>query len=357
MKKKIGIISMQRIVNYGSFLQAFGLMKIIENLGYDVQFVDYKYEKSIAKLENKSFFKKVAENINIYDFVKKKLIINKFRTKYKSDYLQLLNITKENYNPDIDALVIGSDEVFNCMQDYPVGYSRELFGKNYENVDVISYAASFGHTTLEQLMKHGIDGEVGELLSRFKNISVRDENSYKIVDSLTDKTPLFHLDPALIFSYDKYLTNNVNLRNYIVVYAYTGRLTKAEEKYIKKFAKTNGKKIVCLGMYQKIADYNLVVSPFEVLEYIKKADYVITDTFHGTIFSIINHSKFCTIIRKSNKNKLTYLLDKLQQKSRMVNTIGDIAKLYKEDVDYKKTDLILSAEKKKTEKYLKENLK
>lgn len=356
MKKKVGIMSMQRIVNYGSFLQAYGLKNTIEELGYDVQFVDYNYEKKIDGLREKTLLKKIRENVNVFGFIKKKRIIHKFRNKYRTEYIKLLGIEGKNYNPKIDKLVIGSDEVFNCLQDYPVGYSRELFGKNYENIDVVSYAASFGHSTLKELKEHKLDNEIAEMLKKFKSISVRDQNSYKIVKSLTGREPFLHLDPVLISNYDKDITDNVELKDYIVVYAYTGRLTKQEEKYIKRFAKKYAKKIVCLGMYQRIADYNLVVSPLEVLEYIKKADYVITDTFHGTIFSVVNHTKFCTMIRESNKNKLKYLLDKLKLNSRMVNKIENIDRLYHEDIDYKETDCIILDERKKTIEYLKKNL-
>lgn len=357
MKKKIGIMSMQRIINYGSFLQAFGLKSILEKLGYDVQFVDYRYEKTVSQLESKSFFEKVIDNINVIEFINKKITLKKFQNRYNNEYIKMLGVDNINYNPKIDALVIGSDEVFNCLQGYPVGYSRELFGKNYESIDVISYAASFGHTTLEKLKKYEIDKEISDMLKKMKNISVRDENSYEIVEKLTCNAPSINFDPVLVASYEEYITNNVKLKNYIVVYAYTGRLTSEEEKYIKKFAKKSNKKIVSLGMYQKIADYNLVVSPFEVLEYIKKADYVITDTFHGTVFSIVNHTKFCTIIRNSNKNKLSYLLDKLKQTNRMVISLDDIAELYKKEVDFKQTDKIIEKEKKNTIMYLKKNLK
>ncbi len=357
MKKKIGIMSMQRIVNYGSFLQAFGLKDTLEKLGFDIQFVDYNYERTISELEKKTLIRKIIENINVIEFIRKKKVIWKFKIKYKNEYIKMLGINIINHNPNIDALVIGSDEVFNCLQGYPVGYSRELFGKNYESIDVISYAASFGHTRLEMLSEYGIDSEISELLKQMKNISVRDENSFNIVKQLTGKEPIINLDPVLISSYDNYITNKVKLKDYIVVYAYTGRLTLEEEKYIKKFAKKNKKKIVSLGMYQRIADYNLVVSPFEVLEYIKKSDYVITDTFHGTIFSIINHSKFCTIIRDSNKNKLSFLLYKLKLQNRMVNKINDVQKLFNEKIDYKETDKIINLEKEKTRQYLVKNLK
>lgn len=357
MKKKIGIMSMQRIVNYGSLLQAFGLKKILEDLEYNVQFVDYRYEEGISRLKDQSIIKKIISNINIIKFISKKAVLNNFRNKYNNEYIKLLGINCINYNPNIDALVIGSDEVFNCLQGYPVGYSRELFGKNYENINVISYAGSFGHTKYEELKEHNIDKEIGEYFSKFNAISVRDKNSESIVEKLTSKKPELHLDPVLISDFSKVITNNVKLNNYIIVYAYTGRLTKSEEKYIKKFAKKHKKKIVSLGFYQKIADYNLVVSPFEVLEYFQKADYVITDTFHGTIFSIKMNTKFCTIIRDSNKNKLMYLLEKLSQVDRNVTELDKIEELYNKDIDFKETNSIIEAERKRTTEYLKNNLK
>ena len=146
------------------------------------------------------------------------------------------------------------------------------------------------------------------------------------------------------------------MNNYIIVYAYTGRLSKFEEKYIKKFAKKYNKKIVSLGFYQKIADYNLVVEPFEMLEYFKKSDYVITDTFHGTIFSIKMHAKFCTIIRDSNKNKLYYLLNETKLLCRQVNNFDDIERLYKKDMNFSETDKKINEERKCSIEYLKKNI-
>lgn len=354
--KKIGIMTMHRVINYGSFLQAFGLKKILEELGYDVQLVDYNIEPPVIKTKKKNLLQKIAKNINIFGYVRKKIVLNKLKKEYNYNYIKLLNVNKYNYNPNLDALVIGSDEVFNCLQDYPIGYSKELFGKNYEKIDVISYAASFGHTTLEELKKYKIDNEIGEMIGKFKAVSVRDRNSYDIVKTISTKNPIISLDPVLISSYENYTTNNVKLKNYIIVYAYPGRLTKEEEKYIKSFAKKKKKKIVCLGMYQKIADHNLVVSPFEVLEYFKKADFVITDTFHGTIFSIINHSKFCTIIRDSNKNKLEDLLERLKQSDRKVKKINEIEELYNEEIDFTTTNDIIKKEREKSIEYLRKNL-
>lgn len=357
--KKVKIMSMQRIINYGSFLQAYGLKKTIESLGYEVRFIDYKYETSIVKYDvDTKFFDKIIKNINIIEFIKRKRVFKEFKRKYNNNYLKLLNVNNVfDFSKDFDTLVIGSDEVFNCLQPYPVGYSKNLFGGGFEDKKVISYAASFGHTTLSELKNHKIALEIGDLLKKFHSISVRDENSYKIVKELTKQEPFQHFDPVLISNYDSEINNNrVEEKNYIIVYAYTGRLTAYEERYIKTFAKKRHKKIISLGFYQRIADENIVVNPFKVLSYFKNADYVITDTFHGTIFSIKMNTKFCTIIRDSNFNKLSSLLKSLDQEDRMVKNLDDINRLYDEECNFTNTNKIILNESLKSIKYLKDNL-
>ncbi len=357
---KIGIMSMQRIHNYGSFLQAYGLKKIIENLGYEVCFVDYQFEKSIIKIK-KDYISKIKNNLNIFNYLKKKRIINNYNNWFEKEYIPFLCGREKNYLPkNIDELVIGSDEVFNCLQTYPVGYSRQLFGYQFDNIPVISYAASFGQTNVERLNKYNISQEIGDMLRKFKSISVRDNNSFNTVYELTDIKPTVNLDPVLMYDFSKDVIDNVNIDNYIIVYAYPNRLTKKEERIIKKFAKKHNKKIVSLGMYQKIADIDITVNPFEVFAYFKHADFIITDTFHGSIFSIKTHSKFCTLIRNNsegNSNKLSDLLNRLSLNECIINDISNIEDFYNKKIDYKKCDSILEKEKNNTINYLKNNIK
>ncbi len=356
--KKVGIITMHRVVNYGSFLQAYALKKTIESFGYNVEFIDFHYEKSLVSIKKIPLVIKIYMNRNVINYIKRKRFKKELNGLYQKSLAKYLNVTKvPNYNKNINCLIIGSDEVFNCMQGYPVGYSKELFGKNFDEIKVITYAASFGHTRYFDLKKHNIDFEVGNLLKKMKSISVRDRNSYQIVSRLTHTLPAQHLDPVLIGNFDNELINiTVTKSNYIVLYAYEGRLKKDEENYIKQISKEKGKKIVSIGFYQKIADYNLILTPFEVLAYIKHADYVITDTFHGTIFSIKMKSKFCTIIRESNKNKLLTLLKKLRLEHRSIKNNEDIQKLYDKEIDYSEVENIINFEIDKSIKYLKENI-
>ena len=105
---KIGIMSMQRIKNYGSFMQAYGLKTILKELGYnDIEFIDYKIGKVLPLKVNVSFFKKTARKIKkillFYKYSKMKTIVNKFNYRYNSEFLKILNISDErNYNHDID---------------------------------------------------------------------------------------------------------------------------------------------------------------------------------------------------------------------------------------------------------------
>ena len=358
--KKVGIMTMHRIVNYGSFLQAYCLKKEIERTGSTVEFVDYKFDSQLEGIEErKNFIWKLIEHKNIFNYIKYKKHAKKFKNKY-DDYLkQYLNVSSNmNYNYNLDSLVIGSDEVFNCMQPYPVGYSKNLFGFGYEKINVISYAASFGNTTYKKLFEYKIDKEIGNMLSKFKSISVRDINSFVIVKKLIKINPKVHFDPVLIGDFSKEINeiDNIKLSNYIVVYAYPNRLLKEEKKYIKKFAKKYNKIIVSLGFYQDIADYNLIVNPFLALKYIKRADYVITDTFHGTVFSIKMNTKFCTIIRNSNYNKLNSLLEELKHLNQEVINLDNIKKIYLENISFEESNRIIESETENTKKYLMHNV-
>lgn len=371
---KIGILSMQRIKNYGSFLQAFGLKSLLEELGHKVEFVDYHIEEPIIKTANKAKGKnhKIAKTLETLQGdapFKQKIQYIIHKKNFGKKYFDILNLTKEpNYNPNLDALVIGSDEVFNCIQSNEnVGYSLELFGKDNNAKKLISYAASFGNTTLEKLKNYGKDKEIADLLSKFDAISVRDNNSGSIVENLTDKKVNYNLDPVLAYDYMnkcKLIPEIKVNEKYIIVYAYSGRISKEESKYIKEFAKKKKMKIYAIGGAQSCADKFIDCSPFEVLSYFKNAEMVITDTFHGSIFSIITKRNFVTLVRKSvgtaygNEEKLTDLLKRLNLQDKIVYDLSNnMEKILKINIDYKITEEIIAKSRKETECYLKEKIK
>lgn len=385
---KIGIMSMQRIKNYGSFLQAFSLKKTLEELGAEVEFIDYRVEppkvvkvcnnveeEKISTLKRISMIPFKAVNINywrrrIEANKKRKLdeertrklndIAHSFNERFK-EFLLDLNVTSERKydTSDLDMLVIGSDEVFNCLQTNPdVGYSKDLFGNNSKAKRLISYAASFGHTTIEQLEEYDCKDEVADMLKKFNDISVRDKNSGEIIKQLVNVEPNYNVDPVFLYDFSDYIKDiEVKLDNYIVVYAYSCRIKPNEQVEIKKFAEKYNKKLVSIGTIQRFCDINIVLSPFELLAYIKNADFIITDTFHGSVFSIKYNKKFATIIRESNKQKLGDLLERFGVDDRRVENIEDLESIINQDINYDEINKLIYRKIAESKLYLEKNIK
>lgn len=374
---KIGIISMQRVCNNGSFLQAYGLKKLIESLGHEVVFVDYHVGTPImlSPKERVKYWMLRIRNRLIDLFTKIKILrfilpneiknIIVERDKYRHVLLPMLGVTdKTLYNSKVDVIVIGSDEVFNCTQLNPeVGFSPELFGHDANANKVISYAASFGNTTYQKLLDANKIDELKGYLSKFSSISVRDRNSFNIIGKLTDREVEINLDPVLMYDFMSTIPNLERRRNFIIIYAYRSRITQQEADEIKQFARNEGKSLISVSGEISWCDEHFKGNPFEVLDLFRHADYAITDTFHGTIFSIINQLKFVTLIRESkggvygNQEKLQDLLNRLCLQDRSYSCeLGDIQTRIKKEIKYDDVFTIINNERHHTQSYLRTQL-
>ncbi|MGN1282522.1 MAG: polysaccharide pyruvyl transferase family protein [Limosilactobacillus sp.] len=369
LKRSIGIMSMQRIFNYGSFLQAYSLKRIVNKMGYDVKFIDYHPGKPLVtandgKLSRK--LDKISKTLKLKAPLKEKIKFLNYKKKYAQNYYPLLGISeKKTYKTsDLDTLIIGSDEVFNCVQSNPnVGFSEDLFGVNSQAGNLISYAASFGNTTMDKIDQYHLKNDIGNWLNNFNAISVRDNNSARIVSNLTGETPSINLDPVLIYFSKKNLNPILQERKdpskYLLLYGYNGRFTISECKIIKKFADSKNLKIVCIGGLQHYCDEFVDCDPFSVLNYFYHAEFVITDTFHGTIMSIINNKKFVTIIRNTgygNSQKLNDLLNRLHLNEQKLDSIENIEMYLERNIDYNPVNKKLEEERKKATNFLKNYL-
>ena len=359
---------MQRIANYGSFLQAYGLKHILEELGCDVQFVDYHPGKTLIPADGGTGVKrklhKVLEVFRYRAPIKQKYLFIKYKKNYAAKYYPYLGINEElNFNPTLDLLVIGSDEVFNCVQNNTnVGFSPELFGEGNNAKKVITYAASFGNTTVDKLEQYKVSDRVSAWLKNIDAISVRDANSGEAVAALTGAEPQYHLDPVLVYDFVgkcKDIPDTVPESRYMILYGYSGRFSKEECKAIKAYARKKGLKIFCIGGVQDCCDKFIDCNPFEVIAYFKNAECVVTDTFHGTIMSIITHKQFASVIRDSgygNSQKLTDLLSRLGLQERRLESMEKLEALLKETIDYKNTDAIITSEREKAYAFLKKEI-
>lgn len=366
---KIGILSMQKVINYGSFLQAYGLRKLIKSVypEEEINFIDIipgrkldindisksqKIRNIITAGKQGLFFEKIEDKI----FMKK--LGNQFETKF----FPLLSLNSENNSKRYSTVVIGSDEVFHCCQNAAWGFSTQLLGDVKNTDKIFSYAASFGATTYDDILKARILDEVKNALSNLSSISVRDENSKKIIYKILNKEPEIHLDPVLISDFDdeiKATEDFIANEKFMVVYSYAGRINNNREiENIKNFAKKNNLKIYTVFCRYKWADKTIIpVTPFQLLKIFQQAEYVVSDTFHGSIFSIISHKRFCTLVRESNKEKISSLLERFDLLSHAVFDSDELENKITQDIDYFVVDNIRDTERNRSLEYLKKNLR
>ncbi len=357
--KTVSILTMHRIKNYGSVLQAYALKTILEKLNCDVDFIDVICKNNI----NKNISKKrlnILKNIN-KDIIKK----IKFKQVEKDFNKKILHFQEQNlqlgktykYNTTSNYVIIGSDEVFNCDPNCAWGVSDQLFGNIDGAQNISSYAASCGYTTIDDISESD-KKRLKKYINRMKNISVRDKNTFEFIKCLSGKEAEIHLDPVLIYSFDdevEKISHPSNLpEKYILVYSYSNRIkSKDEIMEIKKFAKKKKLPTVCIQGIQTWCDKFISLSPFEVLYAFKNAEYIITDTFHGTIMSIKFNKKFAVLVRKSNRNKISYLIKKLQMEKQSVENIKELSLVLDKQPDYSETNKIISKEKANSINYLK----
>jgi len=357
---KISILSMQRIINYGSFLQAYGLKQLLSKINPDISFIDIEdgiyHENSEVKSKKRPKFKRIMRRLRAKYYDK---MIEQEIKKYQQNYL---NLKDYNTTPSSDCshVVIGSDEVFNSHPKSSWGLSLQLYGK-VTVPHVLSYAASCGYLNQEDIPQKYLK-DIGHYLSKMDAISVRDENTFNFVKNISGCTPQYNLDPVLIYDFeDELMATRIPKKikgKYMIIYSYRNRISDPNEiKSIKDYAKKNGLKIYCIGGVLDWCPNILILNPFQVLNVFKNAECIVTDTFHGTIFSIKYNKRFISIIRESNQNKLLDLLKRLEQESRIVSDPQNLEKVLDVEPNYEKTNKIISEEKKKTEKYLKDNIK
>ena len=369
MGKKVGILSMQRVINYGSFLQAYALKQLLLQNGADeVYFIDIEKGRELPGFEyskNQSKWHKLKRLLQIIftGLLFQKIRDRKFAKRLKKsieDCFPILELGK-TAPKEFDLVVIGSDEVFNCCQRAPWGYTLQLYGKVLNAKKVVSYAGSFGHTRYEQLVQLGIDKEIGETMKTMAAISVRDQNSYDIVEKLTGIKAEMHLDPVLIYGYEKEIAERkVNYpEKYMVVYSYQGRINdKREIKEIVSFAKEQKLKLISIFCRYDWCDEAIIPeTPFDVLGWFKGAEYVVTDTFHGTIFSIITGRMFVTLVRKTgritNGEKISSLLRQLGLEERCVGKDKDVlGSILSDNIGWIRVNRVLAEDRKCCRKYL-----
>ena len=269
---KIGILTIQGL-NHGSFLQGFALRTYLENLGHKVSFIN--------NLRPKKFLSSV-NSLNILFEIKKNFsILSAWKNQPMKTRLKFY-----------DTVVIGSDIVW-------AKNTSIYYGHGINANKTIAYAPCCSDNTYEKLDSCAVQG-----LKKMDGLSARDTNTAKMVEMATGRRPPIVLDPSFLIDWTSFEMGDVVNDGYILIYSYTGKL-----KSLRKKALSMDKPLVSVGNYLDWCDLSIPdASPFEFLKWVKHADYVLTDTFHGTAFSLIYQKPFASFLRS---HKVSYQLKTL----------------------------------------------
>lgn len=329
---KIGIVTFHNVYNYGGMLQAYALCKFLNGKGNNCICIDYQQPTLTEKYSHKIWSSKKGILGNLKHFVgyyllrrnyKKEMLFNKFMRSHiplsnKIDRLEDFRKLSE----DFDAMVSGSDQLWN-----PVFTGGKLdpvyFLATQTEVRKFAYASSAGAYTYS-------DGELQEVkafLSHYEKVAVREEFLCKQLEPHIDGVSVV-VDPTLLLNREQWLEIKSEIPNlpneYVLLYTFDNDLESI--RIAKKVSESLKIPIVSLfRVKSKEIDFTLDnLSPQQFLELVDRCSFVVTNSFHGTAFSINFNKDFFSIYKKSNPHRVLNLLSKLTLESRVVKKLEEL---------------------------------
>ena len=371
--KKIGILTFHCADNYGAVLQCLGQQEFLISQGYDVKIINYhpqylldkhsilvnpivrfKEYKNLNQGINstiKKTTKSILENVYFPKRVTRKMNFSKYRKKYLKQTKQVNNLIEVNeLVKDYDVLICGSDQIWNNQM------SNEEFDKVFflkfdsGNFRKVSYAASAGSIINEYDKNKFI-----ELINEFDNISVREEKLLNQVNNWTNKNAELVLDPSMLLTgeqWSNYIDEKKVNGKYILVYC----LEKNEKMFdlITEIYKRLNIKIIEIDMRRRLNIEGKVLStinPGEFLSLIKNSEFVVTNSFHGTVFSILYKKNFVSIPHLKLGERMRTLLTILNLEDKLITDKSMIENAFTK-IDYEEVDKKLQILRSKSIDYL-----
>lgn len=361
---KISIITLHAVANYGSALQSYATQCIFDGMGLHTEIVDYR-RKAILPETTWGIFR----NPEYSALMKLKLALiqpssRKGREIFDRFLKTNIRMTDRLYTQDedfvehpieADIYCTGSDQVWNT------GWHNEIpapFFLNYapEGKKRIAFSASFGKEKLDEWEKPGIL----EYLKKYSAISVREKSAVDIINVLDGGVKVERvLDPTLTVEpevwYKLAAEDRIVKEKYILVYQLNNN--KAFDRYAKQLAAKKKLKLIRLcTRYDQLrkTGYGIVLPKVEeFLSLIRDAEYVVTDSFHGTAFCLIFHKRFVDIYPGLYSTRLESILELTRLKCRKLEDYDDFS-LIDRPIDYTAVDEIMKKERKHTLQFLEE---
>ena len=295
---KIGIVTQPLYNNYGGLLQNYALQQVLKRLGHEVKTIDFvgrtsftRYLLSICKQLLIAILKRRHPQIRPY------VAIPTFRNPIMADFVNNhIDRTRivHSYNKKIvseehfDAVITGSDQVWRPMYNR---YIDDMYLRFVpDSIKKIAYAASFGVDTWEYNAKQ--TSRCVKQAKRLDAISVREATGVELCRTHLGVNAEHVFDPTILAGSEAYkplLKEKTEEQDYL--FAYILDITPEKQAYVENMAKSKGLKAII-----KSADKNATLSVEDWLSMIANSSMVVTDSFHGTVFSILFHRNFYSIV-------------------------------------------------------------
>lgn len=330
---KVGILTFHYAYNYGAALQAYGLQKALQELGFKPSIIDYR---SLPIM---------AHNRGLGILSGRFLSVIKMRSRFKTFQEDHMLLSKRLYNAkaiiretkDYKALIVGSDQVWNTnatngdtiyFLDIPLS----------KHIKKISYAACFGEEEIKKSSKQ----HISRYLSNFDFISVRNMMSANIVSKYHGTMPKVVLDPTVLTDFTLVTSKKISMTPYILVYAlHRGKDEKKMTQLVNEAKKTINLPVYSISQRWDfpIADcYIRNIGPSEWLTYFEQAAFIITDSFHGLLFALKYQKPFMVSALNNKANRIIEIVNKYTLSDRVILNDADMPKneIYKYEIDYSK---------------------
>lgn len=318
---KIGIVTHPLCNNYGGILQNYALQYVIKKLGHEVKTIDFAYRTPYTRYIL-SICKQIligVINLRKPQIPQRPHVIHKRNLQmdvFVNKYIKTTEIV-HSYSSQLikrehfDAVIVGSDQVWRPQYNY---YIEDMFLKFVPSqTKKIAYGASFG----VDMWEYDKDLEIRckKLISRFSSVSVREKSGVELCREFLSTEAQWVLDPTILAGQSAYLPliNKYSGKPYL--FAYILDITKQKIEYINSIAQLNNLEVKICS-----AEMGANLSIEEWLSAIVNSTKIITDSFHGTVFSIIFHKDFYSIVNKQRGGtRFNSLLSSLNLEDRMID--------------------------------------
>lgn len=350
---RIGIVTLPLVSNYGGYLQAWALQEKLRKMGHDPITVDYRRRLPWACLlrqwtktfvlrcigKVRPYLEATPQRSNLFaNFVSKNIKMTKLVNRYSENLLSKYKL---------EAIVVGSDQVWRAwkvpgfiLEDYFLRFVKS------EKILKVAYAASFGVD--EWIYTPSQTKKCSRLAMQFNAISVRENSGVALCKDYLGVEAVEVLDPTLLHTsadYEK-LCAGVPVQSESVMLCYILDKTPEKSAYIEKMAQERG-----LSLREVTAEIGAELSVEQWLAMFRDARFVVTDSFHGTVFSILFHKPFVSIVNSERGATRFYsLLKRFGLEERLMKTLDD--SVFFPEIDWSIVDIRLDESRKQSTQFL-----